>query len=607
MPDKAIRYTLSARDSTAAVFGGVLGRLKGMQAAAGALNASFGRVTGVLGGAAVGATFTAFIGHVVGSIDRLNDLRDATGASIPNLSALEDLAARTGTGFDGMAGTLIKFNKALQEAEPGSRTERVLQQIGLSAKELRDLDPAEALRRTAVALGTYATDGDKARIVQELFGKSIKEAGPFLAELAAKTRLVGTVTTEQAEAAERFNKELATLQKNATDAGRALVSDLLPPLNRIFEAQRQGGFSAAGGALLGLSQQDRESNALRNATRELAQAQERYRQAAEAKPDLFDAMFGSPEKREAKLNALEGELIKAQQTVDRLLGPQAERQAQAESDNEIARRFGTGRRSVGRVQDPEKKKSASLTAEQIAKLQVEAEEQAAKDSAEAWTYWERQRVKESEERAQAEKKMWQQIFDEIDAEQERAIEAGKAFLEKKIEQLSDFAQEARRNIQDFTGDALTAGLEGEFNRLDRLFGQLLKRMVAQALAADINRALFGKTGTAGDTGLLGFLFTAFGGARAEGGPVNSRTPYLVGERGPEIFVPGISGQVVSNREAGRMGGGVTINYVSSPHIDSRTDQAQVAHLVRTENARAQKAFVDQLKASGLMAGAGRVN
>ena len=35
-------------------------------------------------------------------------------------------------------------------------------------------------------------------------------------------------------------------------------------------------------------------------------------------------------------------------------------------------------------------------------------------------------------------------------------------------------------------------------------------------------------------------------ARAMGGPVSAGTPYLVGERGPEIFSPNIDGSVVNN-------------------------------------------------------------
>jgi phage-related minor tail protein len=42
-------------------------------------------------------------------------------------------------------------------------------------------------------------------------------------------------------------------------------------------------------------------------------------------------------------------------------------------------------------------------------------------------------------------------------------------------------------------------------------------------------------------------------ARAMGGPVSSGSPYLVGEAGPELFVPGRSGTIVPNNALG--GGG----------------------------------------------------
>ena len=44
------------------------------------------------------------------------------------------------------------------------------------------------------------------------------------------------------------------------------------------------------------------------------------------------------------------------------------------------------------------------------------------------------------------------------------------------------------------------------------------------------------------------------GARADGGPVNRAMAYLVGERGPEIFVPNQSGTIIPNG-----GAGTTIN------------------------------------------------
>lgn len=44
-------------------------------------------------------------------------------------------------------------------------------------------------------------------------------------------------------------------------------------------------------------------------------------------------------------------------------------------------------------------------------------------------------------------------------------------------------------------------------------------------------------------------------ARATGGPVSGNEPYLVGERGPELFVPAVSGSIVPNNQAGSFMGG----------------------------------------------------
>jgi hypothetical protein len=47
-------------------------------------------------------------------------------------------------------------------------------------------------------------------------------------------------------------------------------------------------------------------------------------------------------------------------------------------------------------------------------------------------------------------------------------------------------------------------------------------------------------------------------ARALGGPVSGGQPYLVGERGPELFVPSVSGGIVPNNAVGSfMGGGMS--------------------------------------------------
>lgn len=196
--------------------------------------------------AAVG--ITAWGKSLIDGLDALNDVADATGSTIEKISALEDVAGRTGASMDVVTGAMVKFNAGLKEADGKNGVSMALKAIGLDAAELKKMDPADALLKTAQALAVFADDGSKARVVQELFGKSIKEAAPFLKDLAEQTELVGKVTAEQTQAAENFNKQLFALEKNAKDAGRALLSDLLPAMTKFLQNAREiasiGGFGA---------------------------------------------------------------------------------------------------------------------------------------------------------------------------------------------------------------------------------------------------------------------------------------------------------------------------------------------------------------------------
>jgi len=61
-----------------------------------------------------------------------------------------------------------------------------------------------------------------------------------------------------------------------------------------------------------------------------------------------------------------------------------------------------------------------------------------------------------------------------------------------------------------------------------------------------------------DRDVLGILRWCGEHARAKGGPVGGGQAYLVGEKGPELFVPNAGGQIVPNNEMG--GKAVTVNF-----------------------------------------------
>lgn len=84
------------------------------------------------------------------------------------------------------------------------------------------------------------------------------------------------------------------------------------------------------------------------------------------------------------------------------------------------------------------------------------------------------------------------------------------------------------------------------------------------------------------SGIGGVISNVFGGARATGGPVSSGKSYLVGERGPELFVPSGSGNIVPNSA---MGGGTVINLTVNGAIDAEGTARTIVDILNRSNAR----------------------
>lgn len=206
------------------------GASKALTAAGGAIAAAFSV-----------SVITRWVSATVDGLDALNDLSDATGASVENLSALEDIAARTGTSMDTAGDAVIKLNKALADAKPDNDIGAAFKALNLDVAELKRLDPVEAFQRVAIALGGFADDANKARLTQELFGKSLKEVAPLLKDVAEAGTLQAKVTAEQAAEAERFNKSIFQVQKNLQDLSRTIAGPLLQATNQWIDLIRGDG------------------------------------------------------------------------------------------------------------------------------------------------------------------------------------------------------------------------------------------------------------------------------------------------------------------------------------------------------------------------------
>jgi hypothetical protein len=139
-----------------------------------------------------------------------------------------------------------------------------------------------------------------------------------------------------------------------------------------------------------------------------------------------------------------------------------------------------------------------------------------------------------------------------------------------LEELERSQQRVQQSTQRTSNTARELGLTFSSAFEDAIIKGESFSKVLQGILQDIARIVVRRTiteplGTAVTSSLRGFdfasIFSGIGSAlgglfRAEGGPVAGGQPYIVGERGPEWFVPNRSGTVLPNGMA--PGGGVNL-------------------------------------------------
>ena len=121
--------------------------------------------------------------------------------------------------------------------------------------------------------------------------------------------------------------------------------------------------------------------------------------------------------------------------------------------------------------------------------------------------------------------------------------------------------------------------------------------VMRSLGQDLLRLVFSQTITGPlakviTSALLGVPMLAMG------GPVSAGSPYVVGERGPELFVPSSSGSIVPNSKMSSGGGGgmggVTVNY----NIAAGVSRSELVPILEQERRRLKAEIPDMVRRGG---------
>ena len=148
---------------------------------------------------------------------------------------------------------------------------------------------------------------------------------------------------------------------------------------------------------------------------------------------------------------------------------------------------------------------------------------------------------------------------------------------------------------------------------------LTQEFLVKPLLKEIGAAIAGAFSGSSAGGGLGSIFGALGaipglgpfaalaglgvflGSRANGGPVTGNKPFLVGERGPELFVPNSNGQILANEElnAGSRGQGDLTVQFNINAIDTRTGTEFLLENKRVITGVVQDAFRRRAQAGPL--------
>ena len=148
-------------------------------------------------------------------------------------------------------------------------------------------------------------------------------------------------------------------------------------------------------------------------------------------------------------------------------------------------------------------------------------------------------IKLAEEKEKAEFKAGQEIANQLNLRDKLAQKT-----KEEVTELEKLGQQ----IGKLLGNTLLSAFDNLIEKTKE-WGDILRDVLRQLGMMLIKAGLNTLAGN-DDQGVLTRL--GFGGEKANGGPVNASTAYLVGERGPELFVPFQNGEIVTNDETQQM-------------------------------------------------------
>ena len=206
-----------------------------------------------------------------------------------------------------------------------------------------------------------------------------------------------------------------------------------------------------------------------------------------------------------------------------------------------------------------------------------------------------------------------QLSQDIAAEVQRRLDAGFAIMEidvkdienqikktNELEKQAAIAEQIEQSFKDMVSTIatdLSDGIKGLIRGTSTL-NDVLSNVLDKMIDAAFNMAFFGNASGTLTKG-LGLFGNLFGGFLSTGGPAKAGKSYIVGERGPELFTPGVSGMVSPNSSLGGSTNIVVNVDASGSNVEG--DEQQSRELGRLISVAVQSEILQQKRPGGLLA------
>lgn len=524
------------------------------------------RIAVALGLIAVPAALVALTKRSLDAGDALAKTSDKLGIATEKLAGLHHAAQLNGVSVETFNMALQRMVRRVAEAGQGTgEAVKALEELGLNAKELSALSPDKQFEMVADAMSQVATQGDRVRLAMKLFDSEgvslvnvLRLGSDGLSKMQQEAEKLG-LALNRVDAAkfEIANDAVLRLKEVFSGLGNQLAVQLSPLIAGVADALRDWGTAGEGmGAKVSA--------------------------AFEKVAGYLGVVLDTLNKGRAVIKVLEGGLLNMVLTVARMAEMvggivqglwdklTAGANAVIEKFNSIPRMARLGIPDMPTFDAP--KVFGLETVQDFTQgLQVEIDG-LKEEIADLWGDKPSAKMEEFFAKAQAK---YQELAETIaQARMDASLESidfsvkgntGEALWDQAtfesvgggLDRTQTKAEKLAETLKDGLEGAIRAG--GDFKSvLSGIADSLLDNILKTQILSPLMGSLFGGAGTGGGGLFGGILGGIFGGARAAGGPVNTGMAYMVGEHGPELFVPSSSGRIVPNG-SGAGATNVTIN------------------------------------------------